>query len=215
MGSCVDCGKPTRSVRCRPCYDVSRGAGKYPKVSCLSCGREMINFRRESSVPLCLPCRRERAADRKLSWSKGLDLECLRCARLRAFDMFSLNPKGAVPLICDHCASATRRRRVYGTRKGELRSLLDKQHGGCAICARRVSLSPRRARAPGLSGAHVDHCHETGKVRGILCPGCNLGLGKLGDNVEGLQRALDYLRGGQPMTPKEIVREIFKPAKPG
>lgn len=39
----------------------------------------------------------------------------------------------------------------------------------------------------------VDHDHETGKVRGVLCTMCNTGLGKLGDNVEGLTRALEYL----------------------
>jgi hypothetical protein len=39
----------------------------------------------------------------------------------------------------------------------------------------------------------VDHDHETEKVRGVLCTMCNTGLGKLGDNVEGLTRALEYL----------------------
>ena len=41
----------------------------------------------------------------------------------------------------------------------------------------------------------VDHCHETGRVRGFICTPCNTGLGKLGDNIEGLERALGYLRG--------------------
>ena len=41
---------------------------------------------------------------------------------------------------------------------------------------------------------HLDHCHETGNFRGWLCNRCNLALGHLGDNIEGLQRALDYLR---------------------
>jgi len=40
---------------------------------------------------------------------------------------------------------------------------------------------------------NVDHDHETGKLRGVLCLTCNTGLGKLGDNVEGLTRALEYL----------------------
>ena len=39
----------------------------------------------------------------------------------------------------------------------------------------------------------VDHDHETGKLRGVLCTVCNTGLGKLGDNVAGLTRALEYL----------------------
>jgi hypothetical protein len=39
----------------------------------------------------------------------------------------------------------------------------------------------------------VDHCHETGKARGILCFNCNTSIGKLGDNVYALRRALAYL----------------------
>lgn len=39
----------------------------------------------------------------------------------------------------------------------------------------------------------IDHDHENGRVRGVLCIRCNSALGKLGDNTEGLQRAMDYL----------------------
>ncbi len=40
----------------------------------------------------------------------------------------------------------------------------------------------------------LDHCHRTGKFRGWLCFKCNAAIGALGDNIEGLQRAIDYLR---------------------
>lgn len=40
----------------------------------------------------------------------------------------------------------------------------------------------------------LDHCHETGAFRGWLCDGCNTSIGRLGDSIEGVQRALDYLR---------------------
>lgn len=40
----------------------------------------------------------------------------------------------------------------------------------------------------------LDHDHETGEFRGWLCHTCNCGIGFLGDNIEGLQRALEYLR---------------------
>lgn len=39
----------------------------------------------------------------------------------------------------------------------------------------------------------VDHCHETGKVRGLLCRSCNSALGRLGDNADGVKRLLAYL----------------------
>lgn len=40
----------------------------------------------------------------------------------------------------------------------------------------------------------LDHCHATGAFRGWLCAKCNLGIGKLGDTAESLQRAIDYLK---------------------
>lgn len=43
----------------------------------------------------------------------------------------------------------------------------------------------------------VDHDHVTGTVRGLLCNGCNHGIGKLGDNAEGVRRALAYLEAAE------------------
>ena len=57
------------------------------------------------------------------------------------------------------------------------------QYGCCKLCGEPVS----------LDNIYVDHDHATGRVRGLLCVGCNTGLGLLGDNIEGLQAALKYL----------------------
>lgn len=51
---------------------------------------------------------------------------------------------------------------------------------GCALCGKKTSL-------------HIDHCHETGRVRGVLCSSHNMGLGKFGDGVEQLKKAIEYL----------------------
>lgn len=48
----------------------------------------------------------------------------------------------------------------------------------------------------GTRGLHLDHCHSTGKFRGWLCQSCNTALGKLGDSIDGLNKALAYLRAG-------------------
>lgn len=75
----------------------------------------------------------------------------------------------------------------------EYRDLLEAQNGVCAICGEPESVV-RRAKS-GQEMLAVDHCHETGKIRGLLCFKCNTGIGALGDSVEGLERALAYLRG--------------------
>lgn len=64
------------------------------------------------------------------------------------------------------------------------------QHGCCAVCNK----PPAGA---GRLGLVVDHCHETGAVRGLLCIRCNTGLGNLGDTEESLLRALEYLRNNR------------------
>lgn len=72
------------------------------------------------------------------------------------------------------------------------RSLRERQGGVCAICKR----TERRSHA--LTGTvwdlAVDHCHETGQVRGLLCNACNRGLGLLGDKVDTLEQVVQYLK---------------------
>lgn len=76
--------------------------------------------------------------------------------------------------------------RLYGLTPEAFQTLLTSQEGLCALCAR--VLSDRRR-------AHVDHCHQTGRIRGLLCISCNHALGMLGDTPEGLAKALAYVRG--------------------
>jgi hypothetical protein len=78
-------------------------------------------------------------------------------------------------------------RRKFGISADEFDELLDKQGGGCAICRKR----PERD-----ASLHLDHDHETGVVRGILCLSCNQGIGKFRDDAGLLERAAAYLRGG-------------------
>ena len=47
---------------------------------------------------------------------------------------------------------------------------------------------------PGKKSLSLDHCHDTGAFRGWLCGSCNMATGKLGDNIEGLMKAVSYLQ---------------------
>lgn len=76
--------------------------------------------------------------------------------------------------------------RMYGITMAELDGLVEFQKGNCAVCFKPLEILNRRA--------NIDHDHETGEVRGILCTGCNTGIGHLGDNIAGLERALYYLK---------------------
>lgn len=83
-----------------------------------------------------------------------------------------------------------RLRRQFGIGAIEFDALLEKQGGHCAIC-------PAEVGAKGGRRLAVDHCHQTGKVRGILCSECNLGLGKFRDDLSLIERAAQYLRDAQ------------------
>jgi hypothetical protein len=65
--------------------------------------------------------------------------------------------------------------------------MLEAQDYKCAICGVLDVV------APGNGALAVDHCHETGRVRGLLCSICNTSLGGFRDDPELLQRAVNYL----------------------
>lgn len=73
----------------------------------------------------------------------------------------------------------------FGITVEEYTSMFNSQQGCCSICNKHQS-DFRRNFA-------VDHCHITGKVRGLLCVNCNTAIGKLNDNPELLRSALSYL----------------------
>lgn len=78
----------------------------------------------------------------------------------------------------------------YGLSAGKYARLLSAQGGGCAICG--VRSNPNGTRLA------VDHCHITGRVRGILCRKCNTGVGQLGDKPQRLRAAVAYLEKSTP-----------------
>lgn len=74
----------------------------------------------------------------------------------------------------------------YGITEEQFNQMFLDQGSVCAICK-----SPT-ANA-GRYGWHTDHCHKTNKVRGILCHGCNIGIGNLRHNPDFLRAAAQYL----------------------
>ena len=74
------------------------------------------------------------------------------------------------------------RLRKYNLSLDEYHEMINRQDGLCAICS--VDLGEKFC---------VDHCHDSGAVRGLLCYSCNTGIGLLGDSPERLRLALSYL----------------------
>lgn len=73
-------------------------------------------------------------------------------------------------------------KRKYGITLEQYNEMLAAQGGVCAGCGRAAT-----------GNLAVDHNHETGRVRGLLCSNCNRAIGLLGDSVETLKNLMDYL----------------------
>ena len=73
----------------------------------------------------------------------------------------------------------------YGITYTEYDNMYSNQNGKCACCGDEIKRIDKHT--------HIDHCHTTGKVRGILCKSCNIGIGEFKDSVDILQKAIDYL----------------------
>lgn len=81
--------------------------------------------------------------------------------------------------------------RNYGLNLEEFTDLLNKQNGKCWICGLNEITVDNKNKPRTLC---VDHCHKTGKVRGLLCNLCNRGLGYFKDNTNNLEKAIEYLK---------------------
>ncbi|MDG4532742.1 endonuclease domain-containing protein [Streptomyces sp. AV19] len=113
---------------------------------------------------------------------------CMSCEEIKRHSEWHRNATASDGLStrCKTCRAAEGRaghlKRKYGITEAERDEMIASQMGTCAICLA----------APAV---HVDHCHDTGKVRGVLCFNCNSGIGKLRDDLGILRRAVAYLEG--------------------
>ncbi|WP_171118656.1 MULTISPECIES: endonuclease VII domain-containing protein [Streptomyces] len=113
---------------------------------------------------------------------------CRTCGEIKPHSEWTRNRSASDGLatLCKACKAVKGRaghlKRHYGLTEAERDELVASQKGLCVICLK----------APPV---HVDHCHKTGRVRGVLCFNCNSAIGKLGDDPDAVRRAAAYLEG--------------------
>lgn len=153
-----------------------------------------------------LQAQRRRQLDRGPRW-------CYRCQRLLPLSEFPVIGKGYRGFVCKQCSRREpsvvyvwHLKRAFGLSLEDWVALYKRQNGLCAICQSKlpgldelIRIGVRKVSAKTKS-CHTDHCHETGRVRGILCRFCNGGLGAFRDNTESMQRAITYLELHKPRT---------------
>ena len=129
--------------------------------------------------------------------------ECTKCKKEIFLENFyySKNGKYRKSSRCKPCHNEydyksdknSKLKKAYGITLNDYYELLSKQNNRCAICNVNNNGKYRKL-ANGQSVAFaVDHCHTTGKIRGLLCSDYNTGIGLLKDNVNFLESAIKYL----------------------
>lgn len=108
----------------------------------------------------------------------GLSTECKTCSRSKASKYHHTNTSKV---------RNSNRLRRYGVDEKTYLSMLVQQDNKCCICKQSAADSPK-----GI--LFVDHCHSSGKVRGLLCHHCNLVIGHAKDSIDTLEQSIVYLR---------------------
>jgi hypothetical protein len=155
------------------------------KKRCCSCNqdKELSEFNKNRSrsdglQPQCKTCARE---TNKKSYAKNTEAHRERNRNYHSNNREKLNKKKRKYVV----------KYKYGLTPEQELEILKLQENKCA--------NPRcRKELTNTKHTHIDHCHSTGKVRGILCRECNLALGFVFDNPELLQGLIEYLNRNNP-----------------
>lgn len=83
--------------------------------------------------------------------------------------------------------------RNFGITQEQYDEMFDRQLGLCAICKKPETMR----RGNRVINLGIDHCHDTGKIRGLLCKACNRAIGQLGDSADRIRAALEYLESAE------------------
>jgi hypothetical protein len=115
-----------------------------------------------------------------LDYSKGVQT-CKQCGKDKAWDAFPKhkNNTSGYDTRCKACKSKTQR----WVKEARIQ-YAHLNRGVCDCCGKKQE----------HKSLALDHCHDTLTFRGWLCEGCNLGIGRLGDNLESVLLAVDYLQ---------------------
>jgi len=137
---------------------------------------------------ICAKCKINKSFDdfykSKKGCKNGLTPRCKYCHYIQTREWRKKN-KEKIPNYCRKHGLKTR----YGLSIEDFEKLKKFQNNCCAICGD----IPNIEKPSQANKLHVDHCHITGKIRGLLCHLCNRGIGLFRERKDLLQKGIDYL----------------------
>ena len=228
--TCAGCGelflvKPYRLLRtrCPPCADILYD------INARARGRDPAALRKEALKGFIGPKwpygrKPKKPMYRVVPNDPGLK-HCYSCYKTKRVEEFYISPSGKVYFTCKPCrldaalkarqhrdgplgkgARKTRNRYLrnrFGITIDDYERMNTAQGGLCKICLEAES----RILDGKLTGLSVDHCHKTGKIRGLLCSDCNKALGMFGDDPATMLRAIHYLENPEEW-PGHVVPKL-------
>ena len=160
------------------------------------------------------------------------DKQCQKCKIVHPVEAFTKNTrrKDNLATWCKQCRAeyaklyrASHKEKIknkqrdirykesYGISLQDYNHILEKQGNKCACCG-----TTQPSKSPGKwTNFCVDHCHLTGEVRGLLCNSCNIGIGKLGDNLSGVLNAVSYLSSFHRKEEAGLLTDKIEPSRAG
>jgi hypothetical protein len=112
---------------------------------------------------------------------------CKKCKREQYLKRVALDKEGVT-----RASRNSHYRKTYGISLEDYEKLLEEQNGVCAICRKPETKKTQKY----LFRLAIDHDHETGEVRGLLCSKCNSNLSWYNENIEVFKNFITYLSGG-------------------
>ena len=186
QGLCWRCGKAPfvlGRTRCKECAALERS-----------------RYRANREAGLCGQCGEHSPAEGRARCSGCLALDKENGAAARVANPISRDRQDKVNAqqrrwVKENPSTVRARylRKTYGLTPAKWEAIFVAQGRRCGICGRTEPDGRDKTRA-----WHTDHDHVSGKVRGILCGGCNMGLGCFGDSVEAIRGAMRYLKRFKP-----------------
>ncbi|MER7734998.1 endonuclease VII domain-containing protein [Streptomyces erythrochromogenes] len=190
---------------------LCRGCGLQHPLSAFAANRST----KDGLQARCRPCvasygaeyyRRRQAAKGKTVWVRAEVQpgwkQCRSCGEVKPHSEWHKNataPDG-LATCCKPCKAARGRaghlKRSYGMTEAQRDEMVAAQNGVCVICQE------------GLA-EHVDHDHQTGKVRGVLCFSCNAALGQFKDRPDVMRRAAAYVEGNL-WNPTLVAQGVYR-----
>lgn len=178
--------------KCKACFkekDVSEfhkkgeySDGRYPR--CKFCVKNKVyipedNYTQITGLKICSKCKIEKSTAlfyKRNNRKSGFSSKCQDCLRAEPKNRDILKYKN-LDLM-----------KSYGISLDDYNVILSAQDGCCKICS-----TPQASLKGKKKYLCVDHCHDTGIIRGLLCDKCNRGIGLLNDSIQLLENAVIYL----------------------